>query len=136
MATFWGRIREIFYGGIAEDADLEVGAIATVEPLDIEEAGRDEGRHEGAVRVHEMGGELWIAYSGQLTKAGRPIYVHYGHGPGAWRKVRETRMDKLEEGLHEAIVPLDESEGVIEFCFRNDVGDWDNNDGNNWSYRP
>lgn len=135
MATFWKRIREIFYGELPED-DQEVGAIGTYEPVETEVETSEPIEFEGGVRLYPVNGELWIAYSGRLAKAGRPVYMHFGYGPGAWRDVREQRLVELDKGVHETSLQIDPAAGTLEFCFRTDIGDWDNNHGNNWSYPP
>lgn len=135
MATFWRRIREIFYGAAGEE-DQEVGAIAEVQPAATRVTDEGSVRLDGGVRVQQAGEELLIAYRGPLAQTGRPLFLHYGYGPGAWREVRERRMVKRRDGVYEVGLPLMLAAGSLEFCFRNDIGDWDNNNGKNWSYRP
>lgn len=129
MATFWRRIREMMYGTLSDDGDQEVG---TLQGEQDEQTATPVGTEP--VRVEEYGDSVSVHYSGALSQVGRPIYVHFGYGPGPWRDVRETVMHQVAKGLYEAEIPVGYGRGALEFCFRNDVGEWDNNDGNNWSH--
>lgn len=71
-----------------------------------------------------------LKYNGQLWGADS-IYVHYGIGDN-WENVSECKMRKLKNCYKtELEVPKD---GLVNFCFRDSVGNWDNNWGNNYCY--
>lgn len=125
MTTFWKRLREMIYGD--ESAEQEIGSLLSEEVSTAETT--------EPVRVDDYGKTIAVHYSGPLSQSGRPIYVHYGYGPGPWSDVRETMMHQVARGVFEAEIPLTQGAGPLEFCFRNDLGEWDNNDGENWSYR-
>lgn len=79
------------------------------------------------------GGQVTITYSGRLAQQGvKQIYLHYGTGPGHWRNVQETPMMQVGPQRFQASVSVP-SQGRLEFCFRDDRGQWDNNGGRNWS---
>ena len=67
MATFWRRIREIFYGAAGEE-DQEVGAIAEVQPAATRVTDEGSVRLDGGVRVQQAGEELLIAYGDRSRK--------------------------------------------------------------------
>jgi len=75
-----------------------------------------------------------VTYDGLLAKAGaQQVILHWGYGPGPWRKVQEQVMQRTPEGHWEALVTLNEG-GRFSFCFRDNAYNWDNNAGRNWSY--
>lgn len=100
----------------------------TGKPLDVELSA------EVSVTPPPAGGrQVSITYSGRLAhEAAGEIYLHYGAGPGDWQQVQETAMVQVGPQRFRASVPVPE-QGTLEFCFRDDRGQWDNNDGRNWS---
>lgn len=75
-----------------------------------------------------------VAYDGLLARAGaQQVILHWGYGPGPWRKVQERLMERKPEGHWEAQVVLNDG-GRFNFCFRDNAHNWDNNAGRNWSY--
>ncbi|HEY8496949.1 MAG TPA: carbohydrate-binding protein [Limnochordales bacterium] len=79
------------------------------------------------------GEQVAITYSGRLAQQGaKQIYLHYGIGPGHWHNVQEAPMVQVGPQRFQASVPVP-AQGRLEFCFRDDRGQWDNNGGRNWS---
>lgn len=77
--------------------------------------------------------EITVTYAGQLVHDGaQSVYLHMGTGPGDWVNVQDIPMDKVGEQFEARLEVADE--GQLEFCFRDDGDNWDNNDGRNWSY--
>ncbi|MCR4401432.1 MAG: carbohydrate-binding protein [Firmicutes bacterium] len=82
------------------------------------------------------GESVSVKYSGLLAKAGaEQVYLHMGYGVGTWNSVVDVPMTKVEPGTFEARVdlPLEET-SRFHFCFRDNAGNWDNNNGRDWSY--
>lgn len=81
-----------------------------------------------------LGDEIRIKYKGALSKTGSgKIYLHAGFGYGEWSNVQTIPMRKTRDGAWSArIKVIDDSR--LNFCFRDDANNWDNNTGRNWSY--
>lgn len=81
-----------------------------------------------------FGQQVEVRYNGLLAQSGADsVILHYGFGPGSWRKVQDVAMTKTPEGYWRAQVPIDDS-GRFSFCFKDTAGNWDNNFGRNWTY--
>lgn len=73
-----------------------------------------------------------ISYTGKFFQdASEEVFLHYGFGLN-WDHVNEIAMEKTELGF-QAEVTLDEGE-TFNFCFRNDLNDWDNNQQQNYIF--
>ena len=73
-----------------------------------------------------------LRYNGYLFNNGaKEIYVHLGFGL-LWENLNEVKMIKKVEGF-EAEVPLVKADS-LNFCFRDDLNNWDNNSFQNYSY--
>lgn len=73
-----------------------------------------------------------ISYTGQLFQNGsEEVYIHYGFGL-LWNNVSEQLMKKTELGF-QAEIDLP-SEDSFNFCFKDGINTWDNNDGNNYIF--
>lgn len=121
MTTFWRKVREMVMG-IGEEQHFEVGSMET-------------DTHD--VSVEGEGDHVQLHYTGSLAAANDRIYVHYGIGPGEWHHISETVMEPLHDEMYRATIPLPEhvEHGAeLQFCFRNEHGEWDNNNGQNWSF--
>ncbi len=82
------------------------------------------------------GDSVTVKYSGLLAEAGADqVYLHMGYGMGTWNAVSDIPMARIGPGTFEARVdvPLEQT-SRFHFCFRDDAGNWDNNDGRDWSY--
>lgn len=73
-----------------------------------------------------------ISYAGNLFQGeSEEVFIHYGFGL-EWNDLGEVQMEKTELGF-QAEVELPPSE-TFNFCFKNDKGEWDNNDGKNYIF--
>ncbi|MCI8444594.1 MAG: hypothetical protein HFJ37_05550 [Clostridia bacterium] len=73
-----------------------------------------------------------ISYIGQLFQdASTEVSIHYGFGIN-WENVTDVKMEKTELGF-QAEINLLEGE-TFNFCFKNENGIWDNNDGQNYIF--
>lgn len=73
-----------------------------------------------------------LTYKGTLaTPATSEIYVHYGFGL-LWDGLQETKLDKVDDGCYETEITLGNYDS-INFCFRDDKNNWDNNETKNYT---
>jgi len=78
------------------------------------------------------GGKAKLEYNGYLLNNGaKEIYVHLGFGL-LWENLNEIKMIKKAE-VFEVEVPLVKADS-LNFCFRDDSNNWDNNSFQNYSY--
>ena len=73
-----------------------------------------------------------ISYAGYLFQKGvDEVYIHYGFGTD-WTNSAETKMVKTELGFQcEVNIP---TTNYLNFCFRDNTGEWDNNFGQNFTF--
>lgn len=95
--------------------------------------------HPGGVVVDPTpitsGQETTIFYNGLLAKSGADqVYAHIGFGPSNhWQGVRDLKMAKTNYGWVATLeAPTDRDR--LSFCFKDNVGNWDNNDGKDWTW--
>jgi hypothetical protein len=82
-----------------------------------------------------FGEELKVKYKGLLADSGAgKVYFHVGYGSGSWEKVSDVPMRKTKDGGWSVTIQVEESSS-LNFCFRDDAQNWDNNAGKNWSYQ-
>lgn len=73
-----------------------------------------------------------ISYSGKLfQEKADEVYIHYGFGL-LWENLQDVKMEKTELGF-QAEITLDDSDS-LNFCFNDGNDNWDNNDGQNYSF--
>ncbi|MEG3069978.1 MAG: carbohydrate-binding protein [Candidatus Syntrophopropionicum ammoniitolerans] len=61
------------------------------------------------------------------------VFLHAGFGnPMRWTNVEDYRMQHTPEGWKKT---LNMEDNLLTFCFHDAAGNWDNNDGNNWTYK-
>ena len=73
-----------------------------------------------------------ISYTGKFFQDNsEDVYIHFGFGL-LWENVSEVKMKKTELGF-QAEIDLMESDS-FNFCFRNGNNEWDNNEGQNYSF--
>lgn len=72
-----------------------------------------------------------VRYRGKFTvEFSNQVYIMYGYGIG-WKNIQEKKM--LWDGEYfSAEIDLVDS-GELNFCFKNDFGNWDNNNGNDYT---
>ena len=74
-----------------------------------------------------------ISYTGKFFQDGsEEVYLHYGFGIN-WDNVSEVKMEKTELGF-QAEIELPESD-FLKFCFKNESDEWDNNNGQDYSFQ-
>jgi hypothetical protein len=95
----------------------DVGGGVTVTPLPIT---------RGAVTT--------VRYNGQLSKSGAgQVYLHLGYGaPNQWQQVRDIALTRSAAGWEATIRP---DQPQLNFCFKDNAGNWDNNYRLNWSFQ-
>ena len=77
--------------------------------------------------------EVKVTYAGKLFQNGSDeVIVHYGFGEN-WENAQDIKMEKTELGYQADIYV--QSYSKLNFCFRNNNGDWDNNEGNNYAFK-
>ena len=73
-----------------------------------------------------------LTYCGSLYKQGaEEVYLHLGFGL-LWEGQREIKMVRADDGF-EAEIPLIQADS-LNFCFRDNSNNWDNNSYQNYSY--
>ena len=73
-----------------------------------------------------------ISYTGKLFQENsEKVYLHYGFGTN-WDNVAETLMTKSDLGFQAEIELI--SADTLNFCFRNDNDEWDNNNSENYIF--
>lgn len=73
-----------------------------------------------------------ISYTGVLFQnASADISIHYGFGEN-WDNVNDIKMEKTELGFQTEIELG--SGSTFNFCFHNENGEWDNNNGANYIF--
>lgn len=71
-------------------------------------------------------------YCGDLfQKNSEEVHIHYGYGL-LWSNVSEMEMKKTENGF-EAIIEI-KGEDTFNCCFKNEKGEWDNNEAHNFTF--
>jgi len=97
-----------------------------------------ESQLQGGVTVDPTpitaGQEVTILYNGLLAKSGaQQIYLHVGYGSNDnWQMVTDYPMYFTGNGWEKTITV---AEGTrLNFCFKDSANNWDNNNGNNWSF--
>ena len=73
-----------------------------------------------------------ISYIGKFFQdESKQVFIHYGFG-NDWDNVVESEMVKTELGYQIEVDLIDMP--TFNFCFKNENGDWDNNDGDNYIF--
>ncbi|HOB20683.1 MAG TPA: carbohydrate-binding protein [Candidatus Atribacteria bacterium] len=78
---------------------------------------------------------LGIRYKGMLASFSKNrLFVYYGYGDGdLWIDVGQEEMRKTPEGYYAEILVSDHD--ILNLCFHDNNGHWDNNMGNNWRFK-
>lgn len=73
-----------------------------------------------------------ISYTGKLFQDNsEEVYIHYGFGLN-WENLNEIKMEKTELG-YQAEIELTSCDS-LNLCFRNSYNEWDNNNGQNYTF--
>ena len=79
-----------------------------------------------------QGETVKISYTGNLFQANvDKIFIHFGFGQN-WNGLSEIEMTKTDLGFQTEIT-LSDTDETFNFCFRDDYGNWDNNEGVNYT---
>jgi len=98
---------------------------------------RREVEVEGGITVSPvpltMGERVTVKYQGLLAQSGaEQLYLHKGYGPGhSWSSIEDLPMQK-NNGVWEVQFVADNA-SRLNFCFKDNAENWDNNNGRNWS---
>ncbi len=73
-----------------------------------------------------------ISYTGKFFQDNsNEVYLHFGFGSD-WENVSDVKMEKSELGFQiEINLPENDS---LRFCLKNENGEWDNNNGENYIF--
>ena len=73
-----------------------------------------------------------LSYTGELFQDGsNEVFIHYGFGQN-WDNINEIKMEKTELGF-QCEITLSGTE-TFNFCFKNNLDKWDNNNGENYIF--
>lgn len=73
-----------------------------------------------------------ISYTGKLFQDNsNEVYIHYGFGL-LWENLNEIKMEKTDLGFQAEIDLIDKE--TFNFCFKNELNIWDNNEGHNYIF--
>lgn len=74
-----------------------------------------------------------ISYTGKFFEDGsEETHIHYGFGDN-WEELSDIKMEKTDLGF-QCEVALLSGYSTFNFCFKNEKGEWDNNDNNNYIF--
>ncbi|MDR3592737.1 MAG: carbohydrate-binding protein [Negativicutes bacterium] len=74
-----------------------------------------------------------IVYEGLLSGSGASeVFAHVGFDLD-WKAVQDYRMEKTGHGFTTTVF-LPEDATILNICFRDPVGNWDNNSGSNYTF--
>lgn len=79
------------------------------------------------------GKDVKIIYDGLLDKSGAmQVYMHSGFGKRRnWDKIYDHRMENTGRGWEKTI---NMESNQLNFCFKDSASNWDNNNGQDWTY--
>lgn len=92
---------------------------------------------EGGIAVSPVplttGERVTVKYQGLLAQSGaEQIYLRKGYGPAQnWSFVQDLPMQN-NQGVWEVQFEADD-QSRLNFCFKDNAENWDNNNGKNWS---
>ncbi len=81
------------------------------------------------------GKDVKVIYDGLLFKSGaQELYMHTGFGKRhQWENVYDHRMERTGRGW-EKTIHIEQNHNQLNFCFKDSASNWDNNNGENWTY--
>lgn len=80
-----------------------------------------------------LGDDVKIKYKGILAGGAQKVYLHAGFGYNQWDQVQDIPMRKTRDGGWSATLKVEDA-SRLNFCFKDNADNWDNNSGRNWSY--
>lgn len=84
--------------------------------------------------LNPQASDITVYYNGLLDKSGASqVYLHAGFGdPNQWHNTEDYRMQRTPEGWKKT---FNMEDNIVTFCFRDSANNWDNNNGNNWTFK-
>ena len=77
--------------------------------------------------------EIKITYAGYLFQnKSNEVTIHLGYGDN-WENAQDIVMEKTELGYQASVNVIEDSK--LNFCFKNENGEWDNNSGQNYQFK-
>lgn len=74
-----------------------------------------------------------LTYKGDLAvPSTNEVYIHYGFGL-LWENIQEIKLDKIDDETYETEISITPTFDSINFCFRDDSNNWDNNEAKNYT---
>ncbi len=94
----------------------------------------DQQRGVQVKALNPQASDITVYYTGLLNKAGATqVFLHAGFGDTKhWSITEDYRMQRTPEGWKKS---FNMEDNTVSFCFRDSGNNWDNNNGNNWTYR-
>lgn len=78
----------------------------------------------------KAGDTVHISYKGLLKNTGaNEVYIHYCVDD--WKNTNTVKMQQKTDGAFIADVPA-KAAHALNFCFKDPMNNWDNNNGLNW----
>ncbi len=131
------QIRSVIDPRLASHITREAAKFLSI--IDQLEERSDRETAQGGVSVEPAtivsGQPVTITYKGLLASAGaRTVYLHVGYGENGrdWSGVTDLEMKRAGDGWKVTFQTQEASK--LNFCFKDDAGNWDSNSGRNWSY--
>lgn len=73
-----------------------------------------------------------VSYTGKFFQNNsKEVYIHFGFG-NSWDNLQEVRMELTDIGFQTEIDIL--GQDTLNFCFKNENAEWDNNDAQNYVF--
>ncbi len=131
--SFLDALREALMGEKGRRQDVEIGEeLSPRRSVDMELA-MEGGIYLSPTRLVQ-GDTMSVRYNGLLARSGaEQVFLHCGYGPGPWQRITDLPMFKNYDESWETSLTVEQN-GTLEFCFRDNGDNWDNNGGRNWSY--
>ena len=78
------------------------------------------------------GSTVKVSYTGKFFQNGsEDVFIHFGFG-NEWEHLQEAKMEKTELGFQIEIDLI--GSDTLNFCFKNEANEWDNNDAENYIF--
>lgn len=76
--------------------------------------------------------KIKISYTGNFFQdESKEIYIHLGFGQN-WENIQDMKMEKTELGFQAEFELINSN--TLNFCFKNENEEWDNNNGQNYIF--
>ena len=76
--------------------------------------------------------KIKISYTGKFFQdESKEVYIHLGFGQ-SWENIQDMKMEKTELGFQAEFELINSS--TLNFCFKNENEEWDNNNGQNYIF--